>query len=650
MLVLGLHFGHDSSVTVVRDGVVLGCLEVERLTRKKHCIGLTVREVLQLLDDVGVSSDDIDACSVTSTQGIEYLFPDPARLSFRLDDSDHEAVRDVEQTIVSTGKRYLDHLRTSNPGHAYMGRLYPGFQAALDSMPSFPSVECFVGFESWADPGLWDEPRRPDEPSGREAAALPCFPIVLTLDGREIPGRLFSHHYAHAAYTYYTSGHESAAIVTHDGSLPGASGFDSGLVCWGEGPYVYPVAPHYLSIANLYERVAFMLQLGFDTGAGKLMGLAPYGSPVFFTPAFVAGHFEGAGTPSTPRHRLTPDWMSDEANPLLYRWVNHCLNEADARGYDLEPFADPQRVLSPINADIAASTQKLFEETTLHTVDRSVEMLSRMGLQVDHLCISGGAALNCPANSRMALHGWGDLHVPPAVHDGGLSIGSALALSHHILGVARPSVRQDAVTLAFLGLHSSAAGDAVVPSNVSAREVDDAPLAAAEMLAENRVIAWFSGRSEVGPRALGGRSILASPDAAENWPRVNRLKGRESWRPFAPVVLESHAAEYFSGVPIPSPFMLFTATVNGGGLPAVTHVDGSSRIQTVDPSIGEYFTLLEHFYRLTGTPVLMNTSFNGPGEPVVETLDDALAFLSSSSLDAVVTPTRIYTRTDGIQG
>jgi carbamoyltransferase len=170
---------------------------------------------------------------------------------------------------------------------------------------------------------------------------------------------------------------------------------------------------------------------------------------------------------------------------------------------------------------------------------------------------------------------------------------------------------------------------------------------AARELADDKVIGWFEGRSEIGPRALGHRSILADARKAENWGRVNRIKGREAWRPFAPAVLAERVAEWFEGGPLPSPHMLFTAQVKSKDLPAITHVDGSSRIQTVDETCGAFHGLLSRFEALTGVPVVLNTSFNGPGEPIVESPDDALTFFLQSDLDALYMEGRHVRRRNG---
>jgi carbamoyltransferase len=226
--------------------------------------------------------------------------------------------------------------------------------------------------------------------------------------------------------------------------------------------------------------------------------------------------------------------------------------------------------------------------------------------------------------------------VEPACDDGGLALGSALVLYHSILDFPRNEAAVPASP--YLGVRHDGeevrralarVGDAITIQR------GDAIHNAARDLDEDRVIGWYEGRSEAGPRALGHRSILADPRRAENWPRVNRIKDREPWRPLAPAVLAEEAGHWFTGAPSESPYMLFNARVTSDRIPAVTHVDGTARIQTVDAYCGEFRRLVEAFFSRTGIPVVLNTSFNGPAEPLVEAPDDALDFFLRSDLDVL---------------
>jgi carbamoyltransferase len=433
---------------------------------------------------------------------------------------------------------------------------------------------------------------------------------------------LIAHHVAHAASCFYQSGFDQAAILTHDG-YPNGLGYLSGMFFWGDGHRIRPLTPHHLAIGGLYEEVGIRLGMGDVGPSGKLMGLAGYGQPRFFDRHFVGNQL---------------DWNQGRVDANT--WMDHCLGMARTMGYDLKPLGDPAQALAPINTDIAASTQKLFEETYLLATDALAKIVARMGLRTDNLCLSGGCALNCPSNSRIYREGrFRSMFVEPGCEDSGLAIGAAYWLYHNVLDQPLPPRVPDTHASPYLGVEVS--GDAIttaLQTSASAIEFtacEDSAKAAAEDLAADRIIGWFEGPSEIGPRALGHRSILADPRQAANWGRVNAIKGREAWRPFAPAVLASEAQQWFLGLPASSPYMLFTGLVRSHELPAITHCDGSARVQTVDSSCGEFFRVLESFFAQTGVPVVLNTSLNGRGEPIVETPQDALRFLIQSALDAL---------------
>lgn len=650
MIILGLHFGHDASVTLLRDGKIVLCLERERFTRDKHCIGLTHLEISKALENAGIGLEEIDFCTVTSTQKIEHIFLEPDLLSFSVDKNLNLKSKywDKFNELNFHGDSYISDILKKTPGHEYKKRLSNNFIEKCGNWEKQDSIEVFSVDPSWNQGGL-REILSSNFNLSEELRLGMSYPIKARILGRDIKGQLFSHHYAHAAYAFYTSNFTEAPIMSHDGSLPGIGGYESGMFYWGSGIKLYPVTPHYLSVGNLYERVAVILNLGFDTGAGKLMGLAPYGKPKFFNESFVGNFYDGIKMPNSIKNKLCPEWISNDKDPMLYRWVNHCLNSAEEADYDLSYFGDVDNILKPINVDIAASTQKLIEETLLKAVVNYSKSVKKQNQLSEGICLTGGVALNCPANSYLWREGgYKFIHIPPGVHDGGLSMGSALALYHNMLEYPRISQKLDAANLAYLGLNHSedelfkAAKE--FEGGILIERIDDATKVAAEMLSENKVVAWYEGRSEIGPRALGHRSILANPMYVNNWLKVNQIKNRESWRPFAPVVLENYAKEYFDGCPIPSPFMLVNAQVKKSNIPAVTHVDNSARIQTINLDNNFYFKILTEFHRITGVPVLMNTSFNGPGEPVIETGLDAIRFLVGTKIDAVLGPNLKLTR------
>ncbi|HEX6372772.1 MAG TPA: carbamoyltransferase C-terminal domain-containing protein [Longimicrobium sp.] len=635
MLVLGMHFGHDASLCVLRDGRVAAFLSKERTQRIKHAMGLDARDVAQVLERAGVGAGEVDFCAVTSTQDLEYLFFDPAALSFEVGGPlAREVPSPLYDRLCATGglertlrggRRQLAGIYASGDPHFYR-RLFAQYDGVdVEALAHVPSIEDFSFAPEWAAPrSLADIARTRVDGLARDAEFARGFhlPVTVRLDGRAVPGALFSHHYAHAAYAFYESGFAEAAVLSHDGGSP-RRGYRSGMFYLGRGDALHPLAPHHLSLGSVYYQVAVALGLGELGGEGKLMGLAAYGQPRFFSREWEGNWYDA------PR-------VGEAKGGAC--WLEHMLCAAGEAGYDMAPFADAARVTEPVNVDVAASTQRLFEEGMLRAVEALRSALDASGLDTPRLCLTGGAALNCPANTRIAAQGgFAEVFAPPGCDDSGLSVGAARALYHAVLAQPRASAEADggAYLGARFGDDEIRAALARAGGTVVAEEVDDPAADAARLLSRNAVIGWMQGRSEIGPRALGHRSILANPAHGDNWRRVNRIKHREQWRPLAPAVLAEHAAAWFRGAPLPSPYMLFTAEVRNGGIPAVTHVDGTARIQTVGPRAGAFHALVSEFHRLSGVPVVLNTSLNGPGEPIVESPDDALRNLAATELDAL---------------
>jgi carbamoyltransferase len=251
------------------------------------------------------------------------------------------------------------------------------------------------------------------------------------------------------------------------------------------------------------------------------------------------------------------------------------------------------------------------------------------------LCLAGGVALNCVANSRIYREsGFADIWVQPASGDSGTALGAALQLAadHGETIIPMPS--------ASLGRAWSDGELAKIldTADIAYERPDDIAVAVGDALADNQLVGWFQGRAEFGPRALGNRSLLADPRRPENLDRLNNVKGREQFRPVAPMVLVERADEIFSGGPIPSPYMLFVHDVDSQWrqrIPAVTHVDGTARIQTVDTGKPLLHRMISHFESRTGVPVVVNTSFNTAGRPMVDSPRDALECFGSSPIDVL---------------
>ena len=281
------------------------------------------------------------------------------------------------------------------------------------------------------------------------------------------------------------------------------------------------------------------------------------------------------------------------------------------------------------HADLAASVQRRLEEVVLELAGRLHEETGET-----RLSLAGGVALNCVANSVLYEHGpYDEIWVQPAAGDAGTALGAALAVAADGGDALQPM----ATAALGRGFSDEEIRASLDEAHVVYDEVDDVAGPVALALASDAVVAWFQGRSEFGPRALGRRSLLAHPGHARNLDRLNAVKGREAFRPVAPMVLSERAPEIFAGGPLPSPYMLFTHRVRAGWrerIPAVVHVDGTARAQTVDrtqePLVAR---LLECFDELTGLPVLVNTSLNTGGRPMVDDPRDALECFGSSPID-----------------
>ncbi len=264
-----------------------------------------------------------------------------------------------------------------------------------------------------------------------------------------------------------------------------------------------------------------------------------------------------------------------------------------------------------------------------------LDLVGWLHSRTDHenLCLAGGVALNCVANS--VLHRGGDFRniwVQPAAGDSGTALGAALSLAGE---AGEPIVPMPSAALG-RGWTDEEIGAALTEAAVPHERPDDLAEVVGDALADDQVIGWFQGRSEFGPRALGQRSLLADPRNKRNLDRLNAVKGREQFRPVAPMVLAERAGEIFSGGPIPSPYMLFVHDVAPdwqGRIPAVTHVDGTARIQTVDRGDELMHATIDHFAQRTGVPVIVNTSFNTAGRPMVDSPRDALECFGSAPID-----------------
>jgi carbamoyltransferase len=452
---------------------------------------------------------------------------------------------------------------------------------------------------------------------------------ALALEPR-VPVYFVRHHLCHASAAFFGSGFERAAVLVVDGSGERET---TSFYC-GERTSLKPLsAPmrYPVSIGFLYEGIASHLGLGWIGGAGKMMGLAPFGRPTRL---------------ATLRSWI--DLRPDGEVRIDMRKMSYYLNGPFFTQSGLEDLGPGRGAADPLlesHADLAASAQRLLEEVIVHV---ATCLRRRTGL--DSLCYAGGVALNIDANTALLERaGFKNVYIMPAAYDGGTSIGAAYATYFRCMpGAPRPAPIERADLGSACDEHAIEA--AIAAGGLSSRRLDDACLfeTVASRLAQGAVVGWFRGRMEFGPRALGFRSILADPRQQRMADYVNTcIKGRETFRPFAPAVPLDRAAEFFD-MKAPSPFMLYKFAVRDehrANLGAVTHVDGSARVQTVTAAENsDFHQLLVRFGELTNVPVLLNTSFNLSGEPLVETPAQAVASFARSAMDVLVLGNHIVER------
>ena len=583
MRILGLSaFYHDSAAALVEDGRIVRAAQEERFTRKKHDPGFPRNAVAYCLEAVGGSLADVDYVT----------FYDKPFIKF--------------ERLIET---YL----------AMAPRGFTSFRAAI---PVWLKEKLFLK-------RLLQRSLREWAPKGR-VKALP--PMLFT-----------EHHISHQASAFYPSPFEEAAVLSLDGVGEWAT------TAWGVGRGHHLEIhkeihfPH--SLGLLYS--AFTYQTGFRVNSGeyKLMGLAPYG---------------------TPRWKQTIldhliDVKPDGSFRLNQDYFDYCTGLRMTSDRFTELFGVPPRPaeseLRSEHMDLAASVQAVTEEVVLRLA-RS--LAAETGLP--NLCLAGGVALNCVANGAVLRDGpFERIWIQPAAGDAGGAVGAALATYHGFLGASRSPQEPDGMSGCYLG-PEFASDDVQRRLTESGARLhrfsrDEILDRTAALLADGRSVGWFQGRMEFGPRALGHRSILADPRQPETQKKLNlQIKYRESFRPFAPMVLVEDLEEWFE-LSEPSPYMLLVAPVAeahrraGTGpaegleklalvrsdIPAVTHVDYSARVQSVSADQSpRVHALLRAFKEKTGCPVLVNTSFNVRGEPIVCTPEEAFRCFMGTELDVLV--------------
>ncbi len=577
--ILGISaFYHDSAAVLLIDGEIVAAAQEERFTRVKHDAGFPTQAVDYCLAEAGIGAGDLDLVG----------FYDKPFLKFER----------LLETAVATAPR--------------------GLRQFFHSMPVWLRQKLHL-------------PREMRRALGGEYRKR----FVFT-----------EHHESHAASAFFPSPFEEAAILTLDGVGEWATA-SFGTGCGNRVALTHELLfPH--SLGLLYS--AFTYYCGFTVNSGeyKLMGLAPFGEPRF------AGRI---------LEKLL-DLKDDGSFRMDMRYFNYCagLTMTSARFEALfgQPRRAPESEIGAFHMDVAASIQAVTEEIMLRCA-RHVRKVTGQR----HLCLAGGVALNCVGNGRILREGiFEDIWVQPASNDAGGALGVAQFIWHQLMDKPRVPLPTDSQHGSLLGprFDSAACADVLEKAGARYRRIgseDDRSAWIAGQLADGKVVGLLQGRMEFGPRALGCRSILGDPRSAGMQRLINtKIKFRESFRPFAPSVLRERAHEWFAfEAGQESPYMLLVAPVRESKrvapkdeargldrlhvarseIPAVTHVDDSARVQTVDAERhGFYYGIIRAFEALTGCPLVVNTSFNVRGEPIVCTPGEAYRCFMATGMDVLV--------------
>lgn len=585
MIILGISaFYHNSAAAILKNGKIVAAAEEERFSRKKFDSSFPTKAIMYCLSELRIDITQVDYI----------VFYEKPILKF---------------------DRLLE---------TYLAFAPRGFKSFSSSLPLWVKDKLF-----------------------QDKKILKGLELIGT-NGKEISNKIFysNHHLSHAASAFFPSPHLNAAILTMDGvgewaTTSMAVGSDNSIKTIQEIQF-----PH--SLGLLYSAFTYFTGFKVNSGEYKIMGLAPYGEPTFVDEI---------------KSKLI-DIKDDSSFSINQKFFDYCTGLKMTNKFFSEIFEssprDPNDSLNQIHMNLAASIQKVTEEVVLKLAR---ELKSLTGL--NNLCLAGGVALNCVANGKLLESNiFEKIWIQPASGDSGGALGAALAFYYLGLGKNRfPSYESDSMNGGYLGpqFNVTQIEKSLIECKAVFDTLDEEDLikTVSESLNNGKVIGWMDGRMEFGPRALGSRSILADPRSNLMQKKVNmKVKFRESFRPFAPSILREDLEEWFE-LSIDSPYMLFVSKLKQSKrfytpnekklkglellylprsqIPAVTHVDYTARIQTVSMQTNfRFHKLLNEFKKLTGCPILLNTSFNVRGEPIVCTPVDAFKCFMRTDIDVLV--------------
>lgn len=624
MKILSINFGHDASFCIFSDGELVDFLEIERESRHKHHVGVNSAFLLNYLERTE-TSNAIDMVVLSATQLWGLHHSSDIQINYGYDDLHVPIIDDCENWN-------LDHFTFHNSQNASKYGTY--FRTAeFKTTPSPIRIKWnsrffrSLAFDAKAIANLHDF-----YADGAFKNALNCqrdffLPLTFKLKGTKIPGFFINHHAAHAYYAAYYSKNKSL-IVTHDGAHA-TSAFNSGGIYLSDPDCgVIPFANHRLTLGAIYDSVAW--SMGLD--AGKLMGLASYARPNRLIFPVIQQTNDSLYSLST----LQPDFVG---RSILHSATDDL--QVRVRALSKFSFKFENRELA---AQAAANAQKLVQTLYVDNIGASCERIFDQLGDYRNTFMTGGFSLNCPTNVGISdAYPSLNFHPLPGVGDTGLALGGAVGIHYLLRNRIDFSHLSDPMSAAF-PKSCFEYNDSDAHPQLKRVELANTDLSAfiADKLIQGKVVCLHRGRSEVGPRALGNRSIIAWAGNESVRDRINESKGRENWRPLAPICREGDFHHYFAGEPDKCRFMLTVSRVKSDLVPAVTHVDNTARVQVIDSNDTYLYSVLEHIKNRGLPPVIINTSFNFAGEPMVETFSDAANSFLKMRFDYLVTEIGVY--------
>ena len=582
MIILGLTLGHDASVSLLKNGKMVSSISCERVYREKKTSYMDWVAIDYVLSSANTSFEEVDFISIGGYD--KWVCNDFIKI-------------------------YLDE----NEDNPFKGKL-----------PNLTKYGYDILNDNWMVTPTTDR------------GTVPFLNVNVVIEGYYVKkGFLVNHQTAHASSTFYTSPFKKSVILTLDAS--GEYSEKSGSYHYGENDRLEILGSPNTLIGVFYDKMTDWLSIGPGlTKAGTLMGLSSFGKPneiaINEWKDFIINNNGNLSLSDLDFYYVMGSKLSG-LPPHTYReWIKGdkelLLQKPENSGH--RTILTKSEVDTVKGMDIASSVQYIFEKVVLMFVDELYELTK--SYNKGNLCLAGGSFLNCNVNYKILKESsFKNIYIYPASGDDGLSVGASLYAYHHILGNDKNGYNNSEIVYTGKKYSDETIGE----------EYDVTLIA--KMISESKIVAWYQGGSEFGPRALGNRSFIANPTNPDMKDILNkRIKFREWFRPFAPSVTEEDCQKYFD-IDVPSPFMLYTCPVKTPKLiPSITHVDGTARVQTVNKKDNQtYYELIKEVEKFTNIPMVLNTSLNVNGQPIVETINEAIDLFNDSDVDAIVINNRM---------